>query len=291
MIELPEALTYKRELEEFTVGKVVDKVLGPSSPHKFCWFNGEPACYHEHMAGRRVCGAGAFGIYAELELEDGVRLAFNDGVSVRLLGPKDRRPARYQLMVDFTDGYSLVFSVSMYGGIICHSGNYDNEYYVKSRESVSPLSSLFDREYFQGLISGVKPSASAKAFLATEQRIPGLGNGCLQDILFRAGMNPRKKLEDWSDRDGDKVFHAIKDVMADMTEQGGRDTEKNLLGNAGGYRTLTHLFSSPIQVRSSEKASITSEYFKQKKEKHYEASRHCRKTFRGQGHRPGFTLQ
>ena len=111
MIELPEALTYKRELEEFTVGKVVDKVLGPSSPHKFCWFNGEPACYHEHMAGRRVCGAGAFGIYVELELEDGVRLAFNDGVSVRLMGPKDRRPARYQLMVDFTDGYTLVFSV------------------------------------------------------------------------------------------------------------------------------------------------------------------------------------
>ena len=106
MIELPEALTYKRELEEFTVGKVVDKVLGPSSPHKFCWFNGEPACYHEHMAGRRVCGAGAFGIYVELELEDGVRLAFNDGVSVRLMGPKDRRPARYQLMVDFTDGDS-----------------------------------------------------------------------------------------------------------------------------------------------------------------------------------------
>ena len=58
----------------------------------------------------------------------------------------------------------------------------------------------------EGLISGVKPSASAKAFLATEQRIPGLGNGCLQDILFRAGLNPRKKLEDWPDRDGDKVF-------------------------------------------------------------------------------------
>ena len=67
-----------------------------------------------------------------------------------------------------------------------------------------------------------------------------MGNGCLQDILFRAGLNPRKKLEDWSDRDGDKVFHAIKDVMADMTEQGGRDTEKDLLGNAGAV-SYTHL--------------------------------------------------
>ena len=39
----------------------------------------------------------------------------------------------------------------------------------------------------------------------------------------RAGMHPRKKLEDWSDQDEEKVFHAIRDVMADMTEQGNRE--------------------------------------------------------------------
>ena len=37
----------------------------------------------------------------------------------------------------------------------------------------------------------------------------------------RAGIHPRKKLEDWSAKDEGKVFHAIRDVMADMTEQGG----------------------------------------------------------------------
>jgi formamidopyrimidine-DNA glycosylase len=35
---------------------------------------------------------------------------------------------------------------------------------------------------------------SAKAFLATEQRIPGLGNGVLQDILFTAGIHPKRKM-------------------------------------------------------------------------------------------------
>lgn len=33
------------------------------------------------------------------------------------------------------------------------------------------------------------------------------------------GIHPRKKLEDWSAKDEEKVFHAIRDVMADMTEQ------------------------------------------------------------------------
>jgi len=39
----------------------------------------------------------------------------------------------------------------------------------------------------------------------------------------RAGIHPRKKLEDWSAKDEEKVFHAIRDVMADMTEQGGHE--------------------------------------------------------------------
>lgn|GEM_PF-2077218 len=30
-----------------------------------------------------------------------------------------------------------------------------------------------------------------KAFLATEQRIPGLGNGVLQDILWTARIHPK----------------------------------------------------------------------------------------------------
>lgn len=238
MIELPEALTYKRDLEQYVAGKTVKKVRPPSSPHKFCWFNGDVQGYDGLLSGRKVLGARAFGIYAELEFGDGKALAFNDGVNVRLVEPGGRKPVKYQLMIDFTDGYSLVFSVAMYGGISYHEGGYDNEYYIKSRGSISPLSPEFDMEYFHELISGVRPVMSAKAFLATEQRIPGLGNGCLQDILFKAGMHPKRKLSTWSHGDVVTVFEAVKDVLADMTEKGGRDTEKDLLGNAGGYRTL-----------------------------------------------------
>ncbi len=238
MIELPEAITYGRQLKEHVTGKVVVQVQPPSSPHKFCWFNGDPAHYGEMMGGKAVTGARAFGIYAELELEDGVRLAFNDGVSARLLEAGSPLPGKYQLLVRFVDGSSLVFSVSMYGGIICHRGDYDNVYYERSLTGCSPLSGAFTREYFEELLSRMKPGASVKAFLATEQRIPGLGNGVLQDILFQAGVNPRRRLDSLSAAERSGLYESVTQVLARMTEAGGRDTEKDLLGNAGGYPTL-----------------------------------------------------
>ncbi len=60
---------------------------------------------------------------------------------------------------------------------------------------------------------------TAKAFLATEQRIPGLGNGVLQDILWTAKIHP-------------------KSIIAEMAALGGRDTERDLFGQWGGYKTI-----------------------------------------------------
>ncbi len=76
-----------------------------------------------------------------------------------------------------------------------------------------------------------------KAFLATEQRIPGLGNGVLQDILFRAGLHPRRKVAGLDEGARGALFAALTTTLADMFKGGGRDTEHDLFGNAGGYRT------------------------------------------------------
>jgi formamidopyrimidine-DNA glycosylase len=79
---------------------------------------------------------------------------------------------------------------------------------------------------------------SAKAFLATEQRIPGLGNGVLQDILWVARLHPRIKMADLTPDDRQAMFAAVKQVLGEMTAQGGRDTESNLFGRPGGYKTI-----------------------------------------------------
>ena len=84
---------------------------------------------------------------------------------------------------------------------------------------------------------------SVKAFLATEQRIPGLGNGVLQDILFNAKLNPRRKIGELSDSEIVGLFLSVKNTLKEMTAMGGRDTEKDLFGSDGGYKTKASKFT------------------------------------------------
>lgn len=238
MIELPEALARAAELDKTIAGKTVAKVYPPSSPHKFCWFNGEPEAYDRQLRGREVQKAEGFGIFVELRFSGDFGLCFNDGVNVRLLEPSAGLPEKYQLRIDFTDSWVLIFMVAMYGGILCYEHTCDNEYYVLSKERLSPLADEFDEDYFRGLLAGVKPGISAKAFLAAEQRIPGLGNGVLQDILFRAGIHPKKKTGKLTTEETERLFGSVKGVLAEMSRLGGRDTEKDIGGSPGKYPTV-----------------------------------------------------
>lgn len=235
MLELPEVLTRSAQLREHVVGKRVEQVLPPSKPHKFCWYQGEPEAYDEMLRGCTVTAATGFGLFVELAFDNGCKFCWNDGANARLL-PREKRPKHYQLAIAFTDGMDLVFTVAMYGGLILHDGVYDNEYYLKSKEAVSPFSGAFSG-YYHKLLAHSKPNLSAKAFLATQQRFPGIGNGVLQDILFAAGIPPKRKIGTLGEAEKEKLLACTVEVLRDMTARGGRDTEKDLFGQAGGYPT------------------------------------------------------
>ncbi len=235
MLEWPEVVTLSQQLDGAVKGRTVKAVLPPSKPHKFCWFQGDPAAYDGAVKGSRISGAEGFGIFVELRFDNGRRLCFNDGVNVRLL-PRSAAPKEYQLLVGLDDGKALVFTVAMYGGIILHAGDYDNEYYLKSRAALSPFAEGFPA-YCRALLRESKPTLSLKAFLATEQRFPGIGNGVLQDILFDAGLHPKRKIGTLSQTERETLLASVLSVLREMTKKGGRDTEKNLFGEWGGYAT------------------------------------------------------
>jgi len=66
----------------------------------------------------------------------------------------------------------------------------------------------------------------------------GLGNGVLQDILFNAKINPRTQLIKLTEDEKSNLFKSVKQTLAQMTAQGGRDTEKDIFGRSGGYETI-----------------------------------------------------
>ena len=239
MIEIPEAANLAGQLVQRCGGKAVAGVTAGQSPHKFAWFYGDPAGYQGLAAGAVISGARAVGGMVEGEAGD-LRLLFSEGANPRYHAPGAKPPQKHQLFITFSDGSALSVTVRMYGGMgIFPAGTLDNEYYLIADRAPSPLSPAFDRRYFDGLLQGPGVDRlSAKALLATEQRIPGLGNGVLQDILFRAGVHPKSRVEDVTAAQRDRLFGAIGEVLAGMAAAGGRDTELDLDGNPGGYRTL-----------------------------------------------------
>lgn len=72
------------------------------------------------------------------------------------------------------------------------------------------MSDAFSKEYFLGLINDENAQKkSAKAFLATKQTVPGLGNGVLQDILYHAHIHPKKKIAALTDKEKENLFYPL----------------------------------------------------------------------------------
>jgi formamidopyrimidine-DNA glycosylase len=65
-----------------------------------------------------------------------------------------------------------------------------------------------------------------------------MGNGYLQDILFRAKIHPRRRVVDILEREKLALYEAIVGTLKQAVELGGRDTECDLYGNRGGYASI-----------------------------------------------------
>lgn len=237
MIEIPEAVTLAAQLSTALTGRTVVAAEAAHHPHRFAWYSGDPATYGDRLTGCRVEGAEAHGGFVDL-VTDGPAVMFQDGPNPRLLPPGAPAPEKRQLLVTFDDGSRLVCTVAMYGGMaLVTPGDPPDRYREAALTAPSPLSPAFDDEHWALLLKG-NDRLVLKALLATEQRIPGLGNGVLQDVLWTAGLHPRRKVGSLTDDELAGLLAAVRSVLAEMTRLGGRSTEKDLFGDPGGYAVV-----------------------------------------------------
>jgi formamidopyrimidine-DNA glycosylase len=237
MIELPEAVCLSKQLTETIGGKKIAGVIAGFSPHKFAFYHGDPKDYDVRLRGKTIDTAMACAGMIEIRVGDAVILL--GCVAPRFHTIDEKRPRKHQLLIEFEDGTAVSATIQLYGELQCfREGEFQNFYYDIARSKPSPLSHEFDRAYFDNLITAPDvQKLSVKAFLATEQRIPGLGNGVLQDILYNAKIHPKRKIATLNGDERKDLFDSVKNTLKKMTEQGGRDTENDLFGEPGGYRT------------------------------------------------------
>lgn len=237
MLEIPEAIVISQQINETLIGKRVKEVCVNHSPHKFAWLSGDTNYYSNLLVGGKIVGAKPLGGYIQMLIGE-VKVVFAEGIKLSYHIEDDSIPKKHQLLIRFDDESVLVASVQMYGGMWCFEGDFDNEYYFGALNKISALDYAFNFEYFKSLLlTDELKNKSAKEVLATKQRIPGLGNGVLQDILFNAKIFPKRKMSSLSPEEVENLFQSIKSTLLEMVAQGGRDTEKDLFGTPGNYKT------------------------------------------------------
>lgn len=241
MIELPERLALVRQLNETIEGKTIEDAEANHTPHGFAEYTGDPAEYPAKLRRKRVAGASLE--KGELRIQAG-DMDLMITTPMRYHQKAAKRPEKHQLLLAFEDGSALSCSVSMWGAMLLfprgEAARQGPQWLREAmgRVAVTPLDEAFTAGHLRGLMPLDGKSLSLKGVLATGQRIPGIGNGVIQDVLFEAGLLPMRDARTLSDAEWERLHRATVDVVARMAALGGRDTEKDLLGKPGGYATV-----------------------------------------------------
>lgn len=238
MFELPELLTIAKQMNTVLPGKTVARGRLGNSPHKFVWYNCPPEEFTERTLGKKVGQSWVEGRWLFAPLEPGYLLTFGElGGKLLYHAPGQKPPEKYHLLVQFDDGSALSAFTQMWGAMeLWERGRERQRMYIKDMRT-PPDSPAFTWEYFDRLVDGLLAGEkrSLKALLTQDQLIPGLGNAIVQDILFHAGLLPRRAISELSAGQRRDLYAAIVDTIGEIAAQGGRDDETDLFGCPGGY--------------------------------------------------------
>ncbi len=97
-------------------------------------------------------------------------------------------------------------------------------------------------EYFKNTIQ--KSNLPVKLILMDQKRIGGIGNIYANDALFLAGIDPKRKGKSLSDKEAQKLFKAVHEVVKKSLNLGGSSDENyvNVLGQEGNYQNHTLVY-------------------------------------------------
>ena len=241
MLELPEVLTLARQINGELKGCRIASGNRGNATHKWVWYNREAEEYEKLLAGKTVTGAEGKGGWLFVFLHPGCVLACGDmGGRVQLHQSDATLPKRYHLQAVFEDGRHLTIAIQGWGYIALFKEGEVSKHNAAGSIALSPLDKAFTYAYFKEILDSVRDQEKlvVKKLIISDPRFPGVGNGYLQDILFHAGIQHTRRVVDIAGRERQKLYNAIRKVLKEAIEKGGKDEERDLYGEPGGYSRI-----------------------------------------------------
>lgn len=256
MIEYTEAYIISNQINKYLVNKKIIKVSLNPKRSKFTWVYNDGLNYNTKLLNDYIIKSTHYGNIIDITLSNN-KIFISDGVKIQYL--KEEASNKYPLVITFEDNTYLVFSIIMYGGIwIKHNNeNYLFDNWVHNHLNnalLKPdiLSDEFNLDYFNNILNQ-NNTKSLKYTLATNGIIPGIGNGLLNEILYQAKLFHKTKVNLLSEIEINTLFYSIKQVIKNIINNLGRDSETYLLNKKGNYITLPTKYKNNILCHCNSK--------------------------------------
>ena len=243
MIELPEASIIAQQMSQELRGKRIASCVRGNVSHRFAFYSRSAEEYETLLKGKVMGEATGHGPAILASLKPDHTLVLGGGGERILFHQSERTlPKKHHLLLHYQDDTYLTVTVQGWGNVLLLQRSELAEHPHVGKGRVSALSDAFTFEYFEGLFEALeeKDSKSAKFFVISEPGVWGVGNGYLQDILFRAKIHPKRKAVDVAQEERQALYKAIRETLQQAVELGGRDTERDLYNHRGAYRRMMH---------------------------------------------------
>jgi formamidopyrimidine-DNA glycosylase len=235
MPELPEVETVRRQLARELPERRIQKcrvrlarlVTYPSV-----------SAYCRMITGKRIESVGRRGKYIIFVLEQGLELVIHLGMtgSFSFLESKAAYPKHAHIVYYLDDGRRLIYvDPRTFGETALLPSDDRSPLKGLANIGIEPLEEDFTAERLKASLAG---TALIKAALLDQRRIAGIGNIYADEILHRAGIHPRRRLNELSGGELERLHRCIGQVLSEAIKGRGSTIIDfaDLEGEKGGFQ-------------------------------------------------------
>ena len=238
MPELPEVETVVRSLAGELVGRLVVAVTLRERRLR----GGVAAEFPARLRGRRIVRLDRRGKYLLARLDDGAVWLVHLGMTGQLTLAAASRPDRVHdhVVVELDDGRLLTFNdARRFGRVAVVAAETLRD---EAGDGIDPLADGFTAEALFALTR--RRRTSIKALLMDQRRVAGLGNIYVNEILFHAGIRPRRRAGRLARAECERLVASTRGVLEEAIRRGGSSISdyRDGLGRAGEFQLRHHVY-------------------------------------------------
>jgi formamidopyrimidine-DNA glycosylase len=226
MPELPEVASRAREMNRELAGRTISEieVLQPKC------LNVPRKRFETALTGAKLRGTTYHGKWLFTETSKGYLLVNMGMGGELLLVDRKNMPEKWRIAFHFRDGSTLAVNFWWFG--YTHYAPTLSKHKMSAK--LGPNAIDLKLGEFRELLAGRR--GGVKSFLLNQERIAGIGNAYIHDILFLAGLHPLRTIDSLSDDEVEALWEGIQKGLKPSLRKRGAFYERDLHGRKGGFK-------------------------------------------------------